>query len=98
MTDCERLVKFNLLGQDFSFYTAASEQEMGRILELVRQFTEIDIGSKVSASAGKVAILGCLNLASQYVELEREYGQYRTCSEEQVRQLTEKIKRNLTSD
>lgn len=40
MPDAERLVKFSLLGQDFAFYTGASDEEMEAILDLVRQQVE----------------------------------------------------------
>ncbi len=77
MAESERLVEFTLLGQKFAFYTAASEEEMDAILNLVRD--QIDsIGGKPGGTiqVGKVAVMACLNLASSYIKLQNEHDQY----------------------
>ena len=77
MAESERLVEFTLLGQKFAFYTAASEEEMDAILALVRD--QIDsIGGKPGGTiqVGKVAVMACLNLASNYIKLQNEHDQY----------------------
>ena len=49
MPEAERLVRFNLLGQELAFYTGASEQEVEDILQLVRQ--QIDENSALSGGS-----------------------------------------------
>ncbi len=98
MSDSERLVKFNLLGQDFTFYTGASEEELDRILKLVRQ--QVEDGSAESQGSvplSKLALLGCLNLASRYVRLKKEYQTYRVETGERIESLNEKIAQSLGS-
>ena len=74
MSETERLVKFELLGQEYKFYTAASEEELRAIFSLVRQLVETDSSQNTGTlRVGKVAILACLNIASRYVKLAREF-------------------------
>ena len=40
MAEQERLVRLTLLGQDYTFYTGASEEEMEKILDLVKKMFE----------------------------------------------------------
>ncbi len=96
MSTTERLVKFDLLGQEFSFYTAEPEGEMERILTLLREIVEQD-SETVSGAVprAKVAVLGCLTLASKYVKLENEYEQYKKDSTNRLTQLSEEIFRSL---
>ena len=85
MTDKERLVKFQLLGQEFAFYTGASEDEMEKILGLVRKLIDEgngDRGRGGTIPASKVAILACLNIASRYIKLRQDFDNYRRDSEE----------------
>ena len=92
MAEIERLVKFHLLGQDFAFYTGATEKEMEAILALVRKHVE-DSSSVAGGTmqVGKIAVMACLNLASRYVRLEQEYKDYRNNSETNLKGLNEKI-------
>ena len=79
MEDKERLVNFTLLGQDYSFYTAASEEEMEKILALVRKLTEESGGSLKSGTipVSKIAVMACLNIASRYIKLQGEKSKSR---------------------
>lgn len=98
MADSERLVTFNLLGQDFTFYTGASDEELDGILTLVRQ--QVEDGSDANQSTaplGKVALLGCLNLASRYVRLNKEYQTYRVQNAERIDALNQKLARSLST-
>lgn len=92
MAESERLVKFSLLGQDFAFYTAASEEETTAILNLVREQVE-SIGGKPGGTIqiGKVAVMACLNLASSYIKLENEHDQYRAHTQAKLEALNEKL-------
>ncbi len=96
MPDSERLVKFNLLGQEFAFYTGASEEEMEAILELVRQQVEDSSNeSGKTIPVTKVAVMACLNLASRYVRLKQEFDNYRLGSEARLGVLCEKIEHHF---
>lgn len=92
MSEPERLVKFNLLGQNFAFYTAASEEEMEKILDLVREQVEtVGGGDKPGGTipVSKIAVMACLNLASSYVKLKQEHIQYKEYKEQTASKLEE---------
>ena len=99
MSETERLVEFELLGQNFKFYTAASEEEMRSILSLVRQLVEPG-SNNVSGTlpVGKVAVMACLNIASKYVKLQQEFEEYKRDSEERMVWLNEEIRARLLSE
>jgi len=99
MSETERLVKFELLGQEYQFYTAASEEELRSIFSLVRQLVETDTMQNTGTlRVGKVAILACLNIASRYVKLAREYEGFKRDSEERIIRLNEEIRSKLLSE
>jgi cell division protein ZapA len=96
MSESERLVRFELLGQEYQFYTAASEAEMENILSLVREQVEGHAGSrKGTLPAGRVAVMACLNMASKYVQLKQEFEKYRSDNETRAAQLSEEIRNSL---
>jgi len=99
MSETERLVKFELLGQEYKFYTASSEEELRSILSLVRQLVET--GSPQTTGTlpvGKVAIMACLNIASRYVKLTQEFEVYKRDSEDRIVRLSEEIRAILLTD
>lgn len=97
MAESERLVKFHLLGQDFAFYTGASEEEMEMILGLVRQQVEDSNGdSGGTIPVSKIAVMACLNLASRYVRLKRDLDEYRNVTRNQLQSLNEKIEQHFS--
>lgn len=99
MSNSERLVEFELLGQEYKFYTAASEEEMQAILSLVRQLVETEPKTNVGTLAsGKKAILACLNIASRYVKLEQDFTDYQKNTEKRIAQLSENIRGLLSSE
>ncbi|MFH0784850.1 MAG: cell division protein ZapA [Pseudomonadota bacterium] len=99
MSDTERLVKFELLGQEYKFYTAASEEELRSILSLVRQLVENSSAQATGTLlAGRVAIMACLNIASQYVKLKQEFDDYRWDSEQRMVRLSEEIRAKLLTE
>lgn len=99
MSNSERLVEFELLGQQYKFYTGASEEEMQAILSLVRQLVETEPNSNVGTLAsGKKAILACLNIASRYVKLQQEFKDYQHNTEYKIARLVDEIKTGLSSD
>ncbi len=99
MSNTERLVKFELLGQEYKFYTAASEDELKSILSLVRQLVEAGSAQITGAlPVGRVAVMACLNIASQYVKLKQEFDDYRWDSEQRMVRLSEEIRAKLLLD
>lgn len=73
----DRLVRFHLFGQEFTFFSDAPEEEVESIIALLRQ--ELDSGEKISKSAvpsSKMLVLGCLRMTAKYVQLQREYQQF----------------------
>lgn len=99
MVEQERLVTFELLGQEYKFYSAASEEEMKSILSLVRQLVETDSSQQVGTlPVSKIAILACLNIASRFVKLEQEFTEYKLDSENRFARLNDEIRAKLISE
>lgn len=92
----ERLVKFEVLGQEYPFYTDAPEDDVQEILQLVKtQLEQNTYSAKHVLPASKLAILASLNVAGQYVKLKREFEQYKKQVDEQIEYLTQKIENSL---
>jgi len=92
----ERLVKFEVLGQEYPLYTDAPEEDIEEILHLVKM--QIENSSKSSKSllpANKVAVLTSLNMAGKYVRLKRDFEQYKQQTSELVERLTSVIENSL---
>ena len=92
----ERLVKFEVLGQEYPLYTDAPEEDIEEILNLVRM--QIESQSKSSKSvlpANKVAVLTSLNMAGKYVRMKRDFERYKQETTERVERLTSVIKNSL---
>ena len=95
----ERLVKFEVLGQEYPLYTDAPEEDIEEILHLVKM--QIENNSKSSKSrlpANKVAVLTSLNMAGKYVRLKRDFEQYKQQMSELVDRLTSVIETSLPPD
>jgi len=100
MPESERLVKFHLLGQDLAFYTSSSEEEVDRILALVRQEIEGDTGQPDSTgtiAVHKVAVMTCLNLASRYIKLQSDFDSYKKRTENRLASLNEQLDNALSA-
>lgn len=100
MEDKERLVNFTLLGQHYSFYTAASEEEMGKILALVRKLTEENSNTSSGATipVSKIAVMACLNIASRFIKLEQEFAEFKEKNDARAVELIEKIDATLPTE
>lgn len=84
----ERLVQFELFGQDFSFYTDASEEDVTRIIDLVRTELGADQPEKIKQlPSSKMLILGCLKIAAKCVEVEKDFVTFRTQQDESIAEL-----------
>lgn len=93
----ERLVRFELIGHEFAFYTGAPEEEVTEIIELVTDLIRENSSSGASGSipVGKVAVLASLNIASRYVELKRDFRKYKEGVESRLGRLGTEIEGQL---
>lgn len=93
----ERLVRFELIGHEFAFYTSAPEKEVDEIIQMVRGLIQENSGSSASGSipVGKVAVLASLNIASRYVELKRDFTEYKQETDKRLLKLGGKIAEQL---
>lgn len=93
MSDKERLVNFTLLGQEYSFYTGATEEEISRILDLVGSLMKESGGDarRGTIPVSKTAILACLNIASRYIKLEKDFAEYKARSNNRTVDLINRI-------
>lgn len=87
----QRLVKFEVFGQEFPLYTDAAEEDVQEILDLVKE--QLDHSSKSSGTLppNKTAILASINMAGKYVRLKRDFEEYRRRVEEQADNLRKRI-------
>lgn len=88
----ERLVKFEVLGQEYPLFTDAPEEDVQEILQLVKsQLEDIKHSASHVLPPNKLAILTSLNMASEYVKLKREFTEYRLKVEESLGLLSERM-------
>ena len=88
----ERRVDIRLFNQEFSFYTDAPPEEVEQIISLVRG--ELNGGGQgfgVSMPSSKMLVLVCLKIAARYVQLEKEYEQFRAQQGESIDKLISKV-------
>ncbi len=91
----ERLVKFEVLGQEYPLYTDAPEEDVQEVLLLVKsQLEGAEHKSPNVLPANKLAIVTSLNIASKYVKLKREFHEYRQRVDDTIGQLTDKIEKS----
>jgi hypothetical protein len=99
MSDKERLVRFRLFGQDFTFYTGASEEEMDEILNFLRSMVEDETpGLPGTLPASKVAVMACLNLASKFMKLNKDFEIYKLEMEQRISNLYNKFEDLLAQE
>lgn len=92
----ERMVKFEVLGQEYPLYTDAPEEDVEEILNLVKsQIEEHSRASKSILPANKIAVLASLNMAGKYVRLKRDFEQYKLAADQLVERLTGMIAESL---
>ena len=96
----ERLVRFELIGQEFTFYTGAPEEEVNEIIKLVTDLVEENnsTGASGSIPVGKIAVLASLNVASRYVELKRDFNDYKKEMEGRLARLGKQIGEELAEE
>ncbi len=91
----DRLVKFEVLGQEYPLYTDAPEEDVNEILELVKNQLESYAKSSSTLPANKLAILTSLNMAGKYVKLKRDFDNYRIMVDETVGRMKTQIDNSL---
>jgi len=95
----ERLVRFELMGQEYTFYTGAPESEVADILDLVNELVEENISGAVGAiPVSKVAVLVSLNIASRYFELRSQFDRYKADTEQRMASLVTQIDSGLSPE
>jgi len=88
----ERLVRFDLLGQEFSFYTDASEEEVEKVIGVVRaELIELNGGRARTLLSTKMLVLSCLKIAARYIQLEKEFDRFRNRQDESIDKLISKV-------
>ena len=90
----ERLVKFEVLGQEYPLYTDAAEEDVREILGLVKSQLEAH-NNRSSLLPAKVAVLTSLNIAGKYVRLKREFEDHKRRTNENMNNLIRNIERLL---
>jgi len=92
----DRLVRFQLFGQEYTFYSAAPEDEVDSAIEFVRhELEDNDKRSRSSVPSSKMLVLGCLRMAAKYAQLNREYSEFRQVQERSVAHLIDKVSSEL---
>jgi hypothetical protein len=92
----DRLVRFHLFGQEFTFYSDAPKEEVDSVIALLRQELESDTSlSQTSVPSSKRLVLGCLRMTAKYVQLNQEYKAFRQTHEQMISQMIEKVVAHL---
>ena len=88
----DRLVRFHLFGQEYTFYSAAPEGEVESAIALLRHELESnETMGRSSVPSSKMLVLGCLRMAARYVQLNQEYIEFKQVQERSVAQLIDKV-------
>ncbi len=88
----ERRVHFELFGQEFSFFTDASKEDVELIINMVR--TELAVDDpvrKASLPSNKMLVLCCLKIAARYVQVEKEFNAYRASQGASIDKLISRV-------
>ncbi len=86
----ERLVKFEIFGQEYPLHTDAPEDDVREILDLVKSQMELHAKSSKVLPV-KIAVLVTLNMAAKYVRLKRDHERLQRLEEQRISQLVEQI-------
>ncbi|OQX19010.1 MAG: hypothetical protein BWK76_05830 [Desulfobulbaceae bacterium A2] len=92
----ERLVRLQLLNQEFSFQTSLSDDDLTEIIAMVR--LEIDqLGGPRGQvmPTGKTLVLVCLQMAARLVTLRREYDEYRCRQDHRIDDIIHLVNENI---
>ncbi len=92
----ERLVKFEIFGQEYPLNTDAPEDDVREILELVKSQMELHAKSAKILPV-KIAVLVTLNMAAKYVRLKRDHERLKQQEEKRISQLVSQIEQGIES-
>ncbi|MCW5204969.1 cell division protein ZapA, partial [Desulfobulbus sp. N2] len=74
----ERLIKFTLYGQEFSFYSDVPDDEVREAVSVLRQ--ELgepeETGPTTTVPSSALLVLACLRIAARHVSLQREFDEF----------------------
>ncbi len=88
----DRLVRFSLFGQEFSFYTDAPEEEVDSIISFVRSELGTDgLAGPSGMPSNKMIVLGCLRIAAKYIELEKDFKNFQKEQDVSIDKLIAKV-------
>lgn len=88
----DRLVRFTLFGQEFTFYSDASEEEVGAVITLLQQeLEEGGVSNRSSVPSSKMLVLGCLRIAAKYVQSQHAQRRADEKQQQRIALLVEKI-------
>lgn len=88
----ERKVIITLFDREFTFFTDAPEEEVTRVISLVRDELSPSINTgRATLPDSKVLILACLRLAARFVELEKTHNGFRVKQERTLEKLIRKL-------
>lgn len=90
----ERLVKFEIFGQEYPLHTDAPEDDVREILDLVKSQMELHAKSSKILPV-KIAVLVTLNMAAKYVRLKRDHERLQEQEERRISQLVSQIEQGL---
>ncbi len=91
----DRLVQFELFGQEFAFYSDAPDDEVEKAINLLRDELEGDEHyGRSHLPSSKMLVLGCLRLAAKYVQMEQEHA---VLYQEQSRSIANLIRKMTAS-
>ena len=88
----ERLVHFELFGQEFSFYTDSSEEDVELVINMVRsELGDAESGRRSPLPSNKMLVLGCLKIAARFVQLEKEFKTFQALQDKSIDKLINKV-------
>ncbi len=88
----ERLIRFILFGQEYTFYSDAPDEEVDAVIAMLREELEGQEAFYPSTvPSSKMLILGCLRITAKYIHLQREHARLAQVREESIAALQEKI-------
>ncbi len=88
----ERLVRFALFGQEFTFYSDAPAEEVDEVVSILRRELEGSEGRYTSTvPSSKLLVLGCLRIAARLVKVNREFEEYRNRQDRSIDDLIDKM-------
>lgn len=95
----ERKVRFVLFGQEFSFYTDSSQEEVEQVINVVRaELNELNNGASRSLLSTKMMVLCCLKIAARYVQLNKEYNRFKNRQDESIDKLISKVSSGISKE